>query len=212
MAKLNVPVTKSKGTVEIDTDNIPEDFFREALLQGLKVLVNRGMSKITKETYTNAEELKAAAQAKAEDNAKAVLEGDRKKIKLTGQSGATKVSGAEKTEAMRLARNLVKDEMKRVGIKISHVPASEITAAAKQLLDSDEAILEQAKKNLAERDAVKVSDKIDLRAIMKEDPTLVAKAEAKKAAAKKDGGLSAKQAGMTKTRAKPQAQQSTAQH
>lgn len=203
MAKLQVPVTKSKGSVEIDTDTIPEAVFAEALLQGLKVLVNRGMSKVTKETYPKADELKAAAQAKAEENVVAINEG---KVKLSGSGGkAKKASGAVMTEARRIAKNLVKDEMKRLGIKVSHVASSEITKAANALLDEDPTILEQATANLAEREKVDVGSKIDLKALIVESPELVAKAEARKAKAKAGAPLSAKQAGMT-AKHKPQSQ------
>src|SRR5262245_448893 len=42
---LNVPITKGKGTIAINTKDIPDDVYNEVVLQGLKVLMNRGMSK-----------------------------------------------------------------------------------------------------------------------------------------------------------------------
>lgn len=201
MAILSVPVTKSKGSVEIDTDTIPEDVYKEALLQGLKVLVNRGASKITKASTKDEAELKALAQEKAEEQVELIM---TSKIKFTGGSKAKKASGAVMTEARRLARNLVKDEMKRQGIKISHVEAKEITAAANALLDEDPSIVEQATANLAEREKTPI--KIDVKSMIKTSPKLVAAAEAKKA---KDQ-LSAKQAGKVKTRKKGQAAEATA--
>ena len=54
---VNVPITKGKTTMAVTLADIPEDVYQEALLQGLKVLLNRGASKITKETYPNGEEL-----------------------------------------------------------------------------------------------------------------------------------------------------------
>lgn len=204
MAILQVPITKAKGAfVEIDTDALPQDVFTEAVLQGLKVLANRGTSKITKAAYPNADELKAAAIEKAEEQKTAMLEG---KIKLTGQKKAGGVTGAVRTEAMRLARQLVKDEMKRAGIKISHVEASEITKAAKELLEAMPDLIEQAKATIAARqqEADKVKSAINISELVKANPALVAKAEAKKAAAKKDAPISAKQAGKVQTRAKGQ--------
>jgi len=199
MAILNVPVTKAKATLEIDTDAIPEDVYAEALLQGLKVLVNRGASKITKASTKDEEELKSLAMAKAVEQLELIK---TSKIKFTGGK-AKKASGAVMTEARRLARNLVKDEMKRAGIKISHVEASEITKAANALLEADPSLLETAKANLEERS--KVTLKIDVKALVKEDPKLVAKAEAAKKA-KKEGTLSAKQAGMVQKKSKGGAQ------
>lgn len=200
MAMLQIPITKAKGEfVTVDSDAIPQEVFTEAVLQGLKVLLNRGTSKITKAAYTTAEELKAAAVAKAQEQLDLVMTG---KIKFTGQKKASGVSGAVRTEAMRLARNLVKDEMKRAGIKISHVDAKEITAAAKELIEAMPELIESAKASLEARSKVAVGEKINVKALIKESPSKVAKAEARKS---KEGTLSAKQAGKVKVRSKGEA-------
>ena len=196
---VTVPVVKGKGTIEFVIDDIPPDVWAEVILQGLKVLVNRGTSKVTKTTYPKEAELKAKAMEVAEAQRTAMYEG---KIKLTGGAKTTgKVSGAVKTEAMRLARNLVKDELKRQKIKISHVAASDITAAAKALLEQDDSLIAQATENLKAREAVPVGDKINISALIKIDPKKKAAADAKAAKAKAEG-LSAKQAGMVQTRSK----------
>lgn len=196
MAELQIPITKAKGKfVTINTDNIPEDVYAEAMLQGLKVLVNRGTSKITSASYPDAEERAAAAVAKAEEQVELI---NTSKIKFTGQKKAAGISGEVKTEAMRLAKALVKDEMKKQGIKISHVEASEITRTAKDWLEAMPEIYEQAKATIEARKAMPVSDKLSVKGI-KVSEKLVEKAEAKKA---KAGTLSAKQAGKVKTRAK----------
>lgn len=196
MTELSVPVVKGKTSVSIDTEKLPDAVYAEALMLGLKVLVNRGASKISKVTYPDETELKAAAQAAAEKQVEAIMAG---KIKFTGQKAAKGTSGAVMTEARRLARNLVKDAIKRDGKKISHYEASEITKAANALIAEDPTILEQAKANLEER--AKVPVKIAVSAI----PTSakrIAEAEAKKAKAK--GTLSAKQAGKVAPRQKGQ--------
>lgn len=198
MAKIMVPITKGKAGIEVDTDGLPDDVYREILLQGLKTLMNRGTTKITKETYPVEAELKAAAMAKAEEQHENIKAG---KIKLTGQKAAKGTSGAVKTEAMRLARALVKDEMKKAGIKISHVEASEITKAAKEVLDGDagQAIIDQATANLAERAKAPITIDVSKIAISSKK---VAAAEAKKAKDKADKPLSATQAGKVATRVK----------
>lgn len=200
---ITVPVVKGKGTIEIDTSMLPDEVYREALLQGLKVLANRGTSKVTKTTYPKDDELKVKAMEVAEAQKTAMYEG---KIKLTGGAKASgKVTGAEKTEAMRLARNLVKDELKRQKLKISHIAASDITAAAKLVLEEKPELYDMARANLADREKTPVG--IDLSAVIKIDPKKKAAAEKKAAEAKaaKAGQLSAKQAGMTvKTKAKGQ--------
>lgn len=188
---LSIPCTKSKGFVSIDTDKLTDAVLVEVYLQGLKVLANRGQSKITKVTYPNEDEMKAAAQAKAEANVTDIYEG---KIKFTGGK-AKKASGAVMTEARRLAKNVVKDHLKQEGYKISHIEAKEITRLANELLDSDPSYVEQAKVNIEER--AKMPVKIDIKTVQV-SAKKVAAADAKKA---KDQ-LSAKQAGKTKVRAK----------
>lgn len=205
MTMLTIPITKGKGSIDIETGDIPEDVYAEALIQGLKVLLNRGASKITKETYPVDTELQAAAMAKANEQLELVK---TSKIKFTGAK-ATKASGAVMTEARRLAKNIIKDEMKRVGIKISHVEPKEITAAANELLKSDASIIETAKANLEARLATPVKG-IDIKSLIKESPKLIAAAEAKKAKDKANKPLSKTQAGKTQTRTKPKASEATA--
>lgn len=194
---ISVPLKNGAGTVDVDTRYIPDDVYREALLQGLKVLAERAMSKITKEAYPDEAERKAAIKTKAEANVQDIYSGN---VKITGQAKTEKVTGKVMTEAMRLARNLVKDAMKANKIKISTVKASDITAAAKKFIEADPTIIETAKKNLEAREATPT--KVDIMALIHVDPALVAKAEAKAAAAKKDKPLSAKQAGKVAPRAK----------
>ena len=196
MAELQIPITKAKGKfVTIDTDKIPAEVYTEAMIQGLKVLANRGTSKITAASYPDAEERAAAAVEMAEKQVELINTG---KIKFTGQKKAAGISGEVKTEAMRLAKALVKDEMKKNGIKISHVEASEITRTAKDWLEAMPEIYEQAKATIEARKAMPVPSKVGVKGI-KISEKLVEKAEAKKA---KAGTLSAKQAGKVKTRAK----------
>lgn len=203
MAIVAVSITKSKGTVSIDTDKVPQHVYEAALLEGLKVLVNKGMSKITAKDIPDEDTRKAEAQLIGEKNAAAILDGT---IKLGRASTAStaKVSGAVKTEAMRLARNVIKGEMKKAGIKVSHVAAKDITAAAKELLEQDTegGLLKEAEANLKARAEAPV--KIDIKSLVKVSPELVAKAEERKAKAKKDAPASAAQAGKVATRKKGQ--------
>ena len=185
------------GEMEVDTALVPLEVYREALMQGFKQIAERGMSKITKANIPDEDKRKAEIKLKAEANIADMYAG---KTKITGQPKAKKASGAVMTEAMRLARNLVKDAMKLNKIKISHVKASEITAAAKALIESDPSIVETAKANLEVREATPL--KIDVTKLIHTDPELVRKDEAKKAKAKAEKPLSAKQAGKVAPRAK----------
>lgn len=204
MSEFKVPVVKGKTFISVESDLITDEaFYREVFLQGLKVVINRGTSKITKTTYPDAEELKAAATAQAEKLLAALYAGDTKLIKLTGTK-VKKSTGQVLTEARRIAKELVKAEMKAQKIKVSHVKASEITKAANMLLETEQGakITEMAEANIAER-SKQPSLSIDLKSIIQVDPELVAKEAAKK----KDKPLSAKQAGLAAKRAaKPSAQ------
>lgn len=219
MATLQVPVAKAKGhTIDIDPDLLPDDVYKEALLQGLKVLLGRGMSKITKAAYTAESaakngfdspeaEMSAAAVAKAEANKTDLLAG---KVRKTGVAKTKSgLSREVTTEAMRIARGIIKDELRKAGMKISHVKASDITAAAKELVASNAEIVAQAEQNLKERAAVPTG--IDIKALIQVDPKLVAAAEEKKAKSKADSPLSKTQAGKVAPRAKkPNAPQANA--
>lgn len=202
MAELQVPCTKGGATVVIDTDKLPQEVYEAALAEGLKSFVNKGMSKIMTKGLEGEKlaEAQAAAMQKAQANADAMHAGT---IKLPGKKAKGKIAGKVKTEAMRLARNLIKDAMKAQGIKISHVKASEITKAAAAYLETDKSLIEQAEANLKAREEAP-APAIDIKSLIHVDPALVAKAEAEKE--KKKSQLSAKQAGMTKKRGKGQGQ------
>lgn len=192
MSMVTVPLSKAKvkSSIELDTDSLHEDVYREALIIGLKTLLTRGTSKLTE--ISDEASRKAELEKIAAENLEKCKEGT---IRFTaGKAKGPKVSGAVNTEAMRLARAAVKDSLKAAGMKISHYAASDITAAAKALLEDDPTILEQAKVNLEARAAVPV--KINVSAIPT-DAKKVAAAEAKKAKGKTKGdSLSAKQAGL----------------
>lgn len=211
MAEVQVPVTKSKGSVSIDTDKIPGDVWDAVIIEGLKAFVNKGMSKITTKGLEGEElqKAQAAAQAKAEENAKAILDGT---IKLPGRKAKSKAKGEVMTEARRLARNIIKDQAKAQGIKVSHIPSKELTAAVKMYLESDlgAACIKQAEENIKARQEAPKAEGINLAGLFSSFDTIVAKSEESTAKARERGKqLSAKQAGMTAKR-KPKAQQATA--
>ena len=198
MAVLQIPVTKGKTTIDFDTDWIQsDDDYATILAEGLKVVLNRGTSKVTKETYPDEAELKAKAMEIAMAQVEKVKAGTFKKA----SASKSKESGKVMAEARRIARGLVKDLMKEAGIKISHVKASEITKAANEMIAGDPSIVEQAKANIESAETAPKA-KIDIKSLIKTDPELVAKAEAKAAKDKAERAtqLSAKQAGKAKGR------------
>lgn len=209
MTIVTVPVTKGKGVVEIDTDSLPEDVWSEVVLQGLKTILNRGMAKVTVAELGSEEGVRQEAMIIAEQNVSKMKEG---KIKFSGKAtkaSAIKMDKAVASEALRIAKDRIRDAIKASGKKLYAVKAADITSAAKELIASDESIVKAAEEAIKARSAVPSTT--DLSAIiggLKEDQTKIAKAEAEKAEAKKNKPLSAKQAGQTvkakgKTKIKP---------
>src|SRR5262249_4150783 len=139
----------------------------------------------------------------ADEQVKKILAGD---IKFSGKAKATKLSGAVNTEAMRIARIRVKDAIKAAGMKISLVKASDITAAAKELVAQDATIVAEAEANGKARETgtIAVPTGFDIKSLVHEDAGLKAKADAEKAEKDASKPLSAKQAGQVKGR-KPKA-------
>lgn len=197
MATISVPVPKGKASLDVDLDKLPTHVYAEMLRLGAKELLSRGMTKIA--TAGLEGEALAAAQAaamvKANENLNDCYEG---KVRIVGAK-AEKTSGETATEAMRLARNVIKAAMKAQKIKVSHVKATEITKAAKAYLatDNGKTLLDEAKANVEKRKAMAAETGIDMSSIQI-DPKLVAKA-AEEAAAKK-AQTSAAQAGKPKKR------------
>jgi hypothetical protein len=186
-----IPVVKAKATLEIMTGKLPEHVYREALTLGLKQILNRGQTKLTKEAYPDPAQLKAAALEKAQETLEAMYAG---KIRVVGgKSAGDKVPGVVMTEARRIARTLVKEEMKRTGIKVSHVEAKDITKLANALIAQEPWIVEQATEEVNKRGSKKV--KIDVSSIPISRKKVEA-LEAKKAAKV----VSATQAGMIANR------------
>lgn len=200
MAKIvQVPVTKAKTTIDIDVEAIPQNIWDAIVAEGLKAFVNKGMSKIMTKGLEGDDLSKAqeAALKKGQENVAAILDGS---MKIPGQKKVKGASGKVMTEARRLARNIIKDEIKRAGGKVSHYEASEITKAANDYLETEagKALIAKAEETIKEREATPVAAGILSK--IKVSDKLVKKAEAAKAARKSQ--LSAKQAGMTAKRAK----------
>lgn len=206
MALVKVEVTKGKGVVEINTDDIKDEaVYAEIFMAGLKDYVNKSMSKITRRDIPDEEERKFEAMRIAQKNVDLLLSGI-----LPGRAKAksSKASGKVMTEARRIAKQMVKDAMKAEGIKVSHVDASEITAAANELIEADPDIIKLAEQNVleaaqaAEKAKEKGTNIAAIAAKIRINPTKKAAAEKKAAGEKAAKVLSAKQAGMVATKAK----------
>lgn len=156
-----IPITKAGRTLTVTTKGMSNNVYRMALILGLKDLCNRGMTKITvteNRKKMEGEKLIAAQNAafdKAEENLALLMKG--KLPRMVGvKSESDKLSGVVMTEARRLAKNLIKDEIKAAGEKISHYESKDITAAANAVLKNDDEVskklIAQAKENVAKRE------------------------------------------------------------
>ncbi len=210
---IKVKITKGGGQeMEVNTADLPDPVYRAALAIGLKDLLNRGMSKIASSKNLSEDDktkAQAAAMAQAEKNLANLKDG--KLPRMVGvKTGDGKVPGVVMTEARRLAKNLIKDEIKKAGGKISHYEAKDITSAANALLETDEGkdLLVQAQKNVDDRNkVVESTPSVDLDTLQAKlgisvSASKVRKAEEAKAKSKEAGQaiLSAAKAGQIKTR------------
>lgn len=195
MTILQVQITKAGNRLlEVDTDKIPDDIYTDLFIEGVKPALNKRMSKIlTKGLEGDAlVEAQNAAYAIAQENLDSIYSGKLRKSRAQPTTAdGKKVSGVVMTEARRLAKEVVKNEIRAAGMKISHVEASEITKAANALISADPSFIEQATVNIEARTQVKPA--VDISSLIHESPKL--KAAAEKAKAERKSTLSAKQAG-----------------
>jgi len=145
---VKVALKNGAGELEIDVNRIPEHVWNEVILQGLKAVSERATSKATKAQYPDEAERKGKILEIAQANVADMYSG---KTKITGAKAA-KVAGKVMTEAMRLARNLIKDALRKAKRKQNSITAKELTAAAKQYIAATPSIIAQAEANLKARE------------------------------------------------------------
>lgn len=180
---IRIPIVKATrkddpSWAEVDLNALPEDVLKEVYLQGLKTLLNRGMSKITGEK--NDASVKAVMGIAAQ-NLQNLYDG---KIRMSA-GVRTKITGVIKTEAMRIARQIIKDGLKEAGLKVSHYTAKEISKAAETFLGSEDGkeVWEEAKATVEARGKKDAKAMQNIKAIaqsLEVDPELVKKAAMKK--------------------------------
>ncbi len=202
---ISVPIAKAgkDANLNVDVGQLSDDMYALVMAEGLKAILNSRMSKVgpvTKlEKEGKLEELatnRDLALKIAEDNLTKLLAGD---IKAKSKAAKSDLPREVQTEARRIAREIVKNQIRAAGGKPSHYAAKDITLAADEFIKADASIVTKARENLANREGIKPA--VDLSSLIKESPQLVAKAKAK-SEANKAPGLSAKQAGMVPTRKK----------
>jgi hypothetical protein len=210
MAEIKVPIAKAgkSGFVTVETDNITDQSAYEAIfIEGLKVVLNARMSKVGSITKLEGEEL-AKAQAKALEIAAenlVNLYAGKLKASRTKSAAESEVPREVMTEALRAARDLVKNEIRKNGGKPSVYTAAQITQYARSIIASDPTILVTAAAAIEARKSIATAP-IDI-AGLAPSPKLIAKAAesaAKRKAEKAATGkpLSAKQASKVAPRRK----------
>jgi hypothetical protein len=181
---LRIYIPKAKTYIDMDTARLPNHVYQELLVLGGKAATTRGMTTLTKEKFPDPDELQAVALEKAKSNLEDLYAG---KLTIRGASKDSKVPREVMTAARNIARKMVKEILKRRGVKVTQVKSSDITKAANSMLAANPSIIEKARKEI--EDIEKDTD-MDLDMDIQPDPKLVA-AQAKK---KTDKTLSAKQA------------------
>jgi hypothetical protein len=195
MTALQIPIVKAKASITINTDALPDAMYTYALFLGLKAILSRGTVDHKRENFPSAVAYEAAALEIANRQAADLLAGKTRQVGLkTVSSGKTT---PDMVEAIRIAKIHAKSQAKAAGLKISAISAAEWTRTAKAYIDADpETWMAAAAESIA-RAAVKPKAGMDF--MPKEDPELMAKAEAAKA--KKKAESAAKAAGKAKPKA-----------
>ena len=201
---MSIPITKAgkNANLTVDVSLLSEEMYALCLAEGLKSILNSRMSKVgpvTKyEKEGNTEELakaNATAMKIAEENLNKLMTGE---IKAKAKKSAFSiVAYSPKPVALRGILSRTKSAQPEANPAIT--PHRRSPKPPMHSLRRDPSIVEDAKAALAKRSENKPS--VDISTLIKESPTLVAKAKAK-SEANKAPGLSAKQAGMVPTRKK----------
>lgn len=139
---LTIPITKAGkniGFTEEEFEALPKEAYHAIIAEGLKVFLNKGMSKITGLKDMDEEELEEAREAAYQiglANKAALLEG---KLKRSRSATGAKLSREETTFINNAAKALIKAAYKSAGKKLP-AKASAITQAAKDFVaDEDNA-------------------------------------------------------------------------
>src|SRR6202035_3347651 len=139
------------GSVTINTDDLGNDVYRAIFQLGLDALyakangATKALAGITKLEGKALEDRKAEVKKAADKTTEQLVSG------IIPGAKAPKASGAVNTEALRLAKNMVRDLIKSSGQKVGAYSAKELTAAAKVVFERNPHLVKLAEKNLAER-------------------------------------------------------------
>lgn len=206
-AIFTVALKGDAGSIEVNASDFSDAVYKAVFQAGLDAIfakangATKALAGITKLEGAELEKRKAEVlecATKTHDQLKSgIVPGARK----------AKTSGAVNTEAMRLAKGMVRDLIRSSGQKVGAYSAKELTAAAKVVLERNPHLVALAEKNLAERATeAKGSKALNLEGLfgskaLSEDVKAKPKAPPKRK--EKGAPLSATQAGKAAPRQKP---------
>ena len=143
-----IQISKAKRNLNVKSTDFSDEMYRAIFSEGLKSILNKGMSKIKVKDLEGDEldEARDEAFKQAEENLEALKRGELKKRR----GGAAKDSRDVVMEARRLAKEAVKDAYRAANKKTTGIKASVFTASANELLESEdgEMFFEKARVNV----------------------------------------------------------------
>src|SRR6516225_5967542 len=101
---VSVFISKGKGSLDVDISKLPDDVYNEVVQKGLQSILGRGMGEI-KTGALEGEELRRAQEAAMEVAAANLDKCYKGEIRFMAAK-RTKVKGKERTEALRIAKQI----------------------------------------------------------------------------------------------------------
>lgn len=199
-----IKIPKAGANVSVDWDALPDNVKLHVIEQGLGKLLNAATTKITAALVPDEAERKAQALSLANKRLDGLNAG---KVTSRASSKDGKVSGVVMTEARRLAKNIIKAQIKAAGEKISHYEAKAITEAANAYLSEHPELIESANASIEASKALAATAGVNVQAIpvsqekVKKSAEKLAKARAETAA--KNAGKPGSQKSATKGKPTP---------
>lgn len=142
----NIMVTKAQQTLQVVWDDLPQPIKLRLIAEGIGKLLNAATAKVTKSSTPDAESLKAQALGLAQKKLDSLHRGELRAKAVKGQG---KASGVVMTEARRLAKNIIKAQIKAAGKKISDYETKAITEAANGYVTKHPELIKQAEESIA---------------------------------------------------------------
>jgi len=162
-----VAVAKLKEEFDLDLNKVPTRVYVEALRNGLKTFISRGLTgKDYSTTGLDGEDLEAVRnkiRARVQENIQAIYDD---KVRIVGaRKPKSGVPRAVMTEAVRMAKEQLKVLLRRNKIKVTQIKPSDLTKAAQAYLDQNPEILQKAKEAVEDRETAPAGQ-FDISALM----------------------------------------------